>query len=76
MVRTVAQKVASLLGGDGTCFETESGQNLVDLAELHGARKQAGGRDIFRYVFPDGSVIVEAGGGWDFEGRTPFSWRM
>jgi len=28
-----------------------------------------------RYVFPDGSVIVGMGGGWDFEGSRPFSWK-
>ena len=30
--------------------------------------------DPIRYVFPDSSVIVTAGDGWDFEGSTPFSW--
>jgi len=31
--------------------------------------------DPIRYVFPDGSVIVAAGDGWDHEGNAPGSWR-
>jgi hypothetical protein len=30
--------------------------------------------DPVRYVFPDGSAVVEQGGAWDIEGATPFSW--
>lgn len=30
--------------------------------------------DPVRYEFPDGSAIVAAGDGWDFEGDEPFSW--
>jgi hypothetical protein len=30
--------------------------------------------DPVRYVFFDGSAIVEAGGCWAFEGKEPFSW--
>ncbi len=31
--------------------------------------------DPIRYIFPDRSVIVTAGDGWDFEGAEPFSWK-
>lgn len=34
-------------------------------------------RDLIRYLFADGSAIVQeaTGGAWDIEGSTPFSWR-
>jgi len=31
--------------------------------------------DPIRYEFPDGSVVVHHGDGWDFEGDEPFSFR-
>lgn len=31
--------------------------------------------DPVRYIFPDNSVIVVIGDGWDFEGDKPFTWR-
>lgn len=30
--------------------------------------------DPIRYEFPDGSALVEAGDGWDEEGKIRFSW--
>ena len=38
------------------------------------ARSQWIGDDPVRFVFPDGSAIVEAGCAWDLEGPEPFSW--
>jgi hypothetical protein len=31
--------------------------------------------NVIRYVFPDGSAIVDAGLAWDIEGDELFSWR-
>lgn len=30
--------------------------------------------DPIRYEFSDGSAVVEAGGAWDIEGETRYSW--
>ena len=51
----------------------ETGEQLQRFSRCPQSAHHAG--DPARYVFPDGSVIVCAGDGWDLEGDSPFSWR-
>jgi len=71
---TQAEKIAALLHGDGGQWKSDAGTSFVELCERYGASRERRG-DIFRHVFPDGSAIVEAPGGWDLEGTEPFTWR-
>ena len=77
--QTTADIVSARLDNDGTKYRTSDGWTLDELVlDHHGRTEQekprdAGGRA--RHVFPDGSAIVCAGGGWDVEGSEPFSWR-
>jgi hypothetical protein len=76
---TDAERFAAALGNDGQHWETSDGVHFTDLADIFGARREhenfgVSGAPV-RYIFPDGSVIVEAGDAWDFEGDEEFSWR-
>jgi len=71
---TTAEQIAEMLG-DGQRFETEDGRTLDELAEASEARTaKHETKELWRYLFPDGSAIVAAPGAWDIEGPTPFSW--
>lgn len=71
---TTAQQIAHRFP-DGTTFETAGGQHLSDLCRQHAVHIDTDtDRELTRYVFADGSAIVEGVGGWDIEGATPFSW--
>lgn len=73
--KTTAERVARMLGDDGTRFEAEDGRSLDELAEESGARiTRHETKELWRHLFPDGSAIVAAPGAWDIEGPTPFSW--
>ena len=75
MTQTTAERVAALLGDDGMRFETEDGREFAELLEAeHATEQHDWTRSATRYLFPDGSAIVEQGGAWDIEGPTPFSW--
>ena len=62
------------------------GRELDEICRDHGADVERGdgqvveGRDApidpqwTRYVFPDGSAIVDCDTAWDVEGDTPWSW--
>jgi hypothetical protein len=75
---STAQAIAARLGNDGTRFQTDDGATLDALAREAGADVQdrSDGAEIKarRYLFADGSAIVEAGAAWDIEGAEPFSW--
>lgn len=72
---TTAERVAQMLGDDGTKFEAEDGRTLDELAEASEARiAKHETEELWRHLFPDGSAIVAAPGAWDIEGPTPFSW--
>jgi len=73
--KTTAEQIADRLGNDGMTWETEDGITLAGLARSQGSRieAEANGARV-RYAFADGSAIVVAGGAWDVEGPTPFSW--
>jgi len=73
---SVAEHVSAALGGDGSRWETEDGTSIYNLMnEFGGWLQEIGEGDywgMFRYVFRDGSAIVECDAGWDIEGKTPF----
>lgn len=71
-IAPTAQTIAALLGDDGSCFETEDGKTLQDLlsaALVYGEPNPDPSSSAVRYEFVDGSVIVECGDAWDFEGN-------
>lgn len=75
---TIAEKAADSMGNDGRQFVRSDGRDLDHVCRCqhagsveHGTGSQTGN---LRYGFPDGSAIVEAGGAWDIEGSTPWSW--
>lgn len=76
---TTAERIAEKLGNDGMRFETEDGRALDEL--LDELTEEADGRiikhetkELWRYLFPDGSAIVASPNCWDIEGSTPWSW--
>ncbi len=72
---TIAERIAGLLGDDGTCWEGKDGRHFDQLCEDAGADVSLDReRELKRYLFPDGSAIVAGVGGWDIEGEEPFSW--
>jgi hypothetical protein len=72
---TTAERIAKLLGDDGTCWEAEDGRHLDDLcAEADATITHDDERKLTRCLFPDGSAIVAGVGCWDIEGEEPFSW--
>lgn len=72
---TVAQALAARFGNDGQAWETTDGESFSDVMAAHRMDRQIDAtRGLRRYIFVDGSAIVEGESGWDIEGRTPFSW--
>ncbi len=83
---TTAQKVSKIMGGDGQTFLDPDGRELGWVCKQHGASVEQGdgqmieGRDApvdpswTRYLFDDGSAIVDCEDAWDIEGSTPWSW--
>lgn len=71
-----AETVALLFVDDGTTYETADGTTLDEVCLAHGAARESGGPDgkSLRYVFGDGSAIIDCGQGWDLEGATPWKW--
>lgn len=72
---TNAELVASMLGNDGTRWETVSGVPFDALVGGNAVKTTDDTRELTRYEFPDGSAIVAGDSGWDIEGSTQFSWR-
>ncbi len=58
-------------------WRTAEGQHLDDAARDAGARQENSEErsDTYRWVFPDGSVLTVAGGGWDLGFPGCFCWR-
>jgi len=89
MAITMAERVAAKLGNDGQNWD--GFESLVKDADVEYAREYIdddGNRAYertdrsshfagypVRYVFDDGSAIVEAGDAWDIEGDAPFTWQ-
>jgi hypothetical protein len=48
--------------------DEETGDPITYEVTVHGIP------DLTRYAFADGSAIVAGEGGWDYEGKAPFSW--
>jgi len=72
---STAERIAKILGDDGTSWETDDGLTFDDLcAEAGAVRIRDSARELTRYEFPDGSAIVAGVGAWDIEGDEPFSW--
>lgn len=68
----VAERMGATIGySNREYLENEMG--AYEFTVGHGSEYIAG--DPIRYEFPDGSSVVAAGGGWDFEGDELFSWR-
>lgn len=62
---TTAEMVAAKMGDDGSEFTSPDGATLDGVARAHGARVEREPGQGTRYLFADGSSIVDAGGGWD-----------
>ena len=72
---TQAEAIAQMLGGNGTNWTTLDGEHFEDICERYMVSSyRDAARELRRFVFRDGSAIVDAPGGWDIEGREPFSW--
>lgn len=74
---SIAEKIAKELGNDGTNWRTPYGTSYDDLIYRFRVSCEQSTEHVWRHIFADGSAIVERGdgGGWDIEGKTPFSWR-
>jgi len=72
---TTAEQIAAQLNDDGLTWETPDGVGLSELCEQAGGRTMHSKDDPrhWRVVFPDGSALAGADGGWDLEGSTPYS---
>jgi fructose-1,6-bisphosphatase/inositol monophosphatase family enzyme len=71
---TIAENISRKFHDDGEIWVVE-GQCFQDACEEADAHIEQSANNRYRYVFPDGSVLVESDGGWDYEGDRPFSWR-
>lgn len=75
---TTAEKVAAIMGNDGSVWETNDGrQTLADVCQEHGGTAEQEEHDDptmvpNRIVFPDGSAICYSDSGWDIEGSRPY----
>ena len=78
---TTAEKVAAIMGNDGSVWETNDGrQTLADVCQEHGGTAEQEEHDDptmvpNRIVFPDGSAICYSDSGWDIEGSRPYLMR-
>jgi hypothetical protein len=63
---TKAEQFADKFENDGRRYETRGGENFYAVAEEMGASRHRGA-DGSRLVFPDDSVIVAQGSGWDLQ---------
>ncbi len=83
---TTAKVAAKMAGNDGQEWTGPDGMTLDEICRQLGADISTGdgvyieGRETpvdpqwLRYLFEDGSAIVDCGTGWDIEGSTPWSW--
>lgn len=74
-LKSLAEQASAALGDDGSRWTTDDGESFDDVMRRMSAsmERSSDGRRA-RYQFADGSAIVDAGGAWDIEGDTPFSW--
>ncbi len=82
---TVAQQVAETMGNDGQVYEAPDGRSLDDVcleqrpdvttADYDGVAEAGGlGPGAKRYLFVDGSAIIDTEIAWDIEGKEPWTW--
>jgi hypothetical protein len=78
---TIAEQIAEKLGGDGQVFRAyvtdDTYQTLDSLSSDAGARcdwRDGFATDVYRYTYPDGSIITVAGDAWDFGYPDCFCW--
>ena len=83
---TEAQMAANVLGNDGKAWAAADGRTLDAVCKGFGAKVGSGdgvyieGREApadplwLRYLFNDGSAIIDCGSGWDIEGSSPWTW--
>lgn len=75
---TTAQKIANRLNNNGQVWETKDGVSFSDLIAKAVPQidyRDGYGTDVIRYTFDDGSVITEAGAGWDFGYADCYCWQ-
>jgi hypothetical protein len=62
---TTAATISDLFDGDGQRWESRlTAEGLSEACESRGGRRSEHGESV-KWVFADGSSIVETGGGWD-----------
>ena len=64
---TDAERFASELGDDGTRWRTSDGRSFAALLRAYDATTEHMSHDRVRYVFADGSAVVECGDCWRVE---------
>lgn len=62
--QTTAEKIMELFDDGSECWHWRVGDGLSEACEVNAARRSERG-DSVKWVFGDGSSIVEASGGWD-----------
>lgn len=76
--QTQAEKFGAEFGNDGQCFETGDGRGFAEVLGLYCVTLEwidgDNTRDTVRCVFPDGSIITQAGAGWDYGHADCFCW--
>lgn len=73
--KTIAEQCAETLGFDGAHYPEDWAQIVERFGAKRECRPRAGGGNEVRYIFADGSAIVDVGVAWDIEGSIPYSWR-
>ena len=73
---TIAERIAEQLGDNGMTWQDNSGNTLDQLAEAAGGylERHPTRNDVCRWIFPDDSVITEAGEAWDFGFSACWCW--
>lgn len=73
---SIAERIAEQLGNNGMTWQDNSGNTLDQLAAEAGGylERHPCKSDVCRWVFPDDSVITEAGEAWDFGFSTCWCW--
>ena len=76
---TTAERISALLGDDGTVYQDSEGRDLAQLCEESGgaADERDSGTDncLRRWVFSDGSAILDVGNAWDLGYAGCYCWR-
>lgn len=73
---TTAQQIAAQFNNDGQCWTNCANESLGDVADRH-AHDKTGHGSAIKYIFTDGSILIDDGDAWDFgiEGADCFCWK-